>query len=122
MRRYHLPILTVTLLALAGVVYFYYKVSPYNDEQIAWRAVGILLLFVGAVITGVYTLVTYPIKKLLHPSWDARSVTRTSLRQGHLIATGIVILVLLSITDILNLATAGLTIVSLIAIEGFFRQ
>lgn len=121
MRRFHISILIITLASLATWFYTYNKISPFSNGQINLRALALFLGTLGIGITGVYTLITYPIKHIFGPHADPRQQTRASLRQGLLLAGGVVFLIFLSISHILNYITAGLTVLVVILLELFFR-
>lgn len=123
MQRLTALILVVTVISVAIWLYLYFFVSPYaaGTEDVILIRLIIYLAGFGIGITGIGTLLGYYLRKLISPYSKLDTMMFVSFRQAALFAGGIVFIFALSITYTLTIATAILTIVSLIVLEWFLH-
>lgn len=121
MKPFHLTILFITVVATLTVGYLIFYVSPFENNEPRTIIVFLLLLCVALGITGLTTLITYPIRAYAQPYLDERALTRTGIRQGAIIGLCIAALLLLSIMSLLNIFTGLLTVATAIVIEWLFH-
>ena len=111
-------------LIWGGIWYYVYRnLSPYlsDSSQINLFSLFLFLGSFGAALAGLATLVGYQLRYWFNPRGNTARFYQTSLRQGILLSGGIIFLMLLSITDVLNYFTLGFSLVAIIALEWFFH-
>lgn len=121
MHRSQIPILILTVLAIGGLSYLIIQTPPYTNGTVRTGVVLLFLTLVFIALTGIFELISYPIKQYLQPYLAPSSLTKVSLRQGVLFAGCITTLLFLSTSDTFNILTAVLTILTFVAVEYFFH-
>lgn len=121
MQRFHITIILVGLIGLVTWLYIFFYVSPLANGSIQPTVLIIGLTAFDTSITCLLSLVSYRFKLLFSPYCDPRQTTRNCLRQSFWIGGGITFILLLNMSNTLNPITLGLTLVTLVSLEVFFR-
>lgn len=122
MQRYHLPILSLALVSTLVLYVILTQQEPFlvdsdsaaislNIRTIAYFGVaGFLALFSWVA------LIWYFAARFVRPQWHPRAQTRSGLKAGVLIALGAVCMLLLRVTQTLNIATGVILWLTILSI------
>jgi len=112
-------VFAVMLLAFGGWFAVLEDIDPFTygyKGQIAFHAFG------GIFLWGLLTLINYFWLKRRHHESNKTRLALDSLRQGFIVAVGIVGILIFRTIDVLNVLSASVYIIALILIEFFFRN
>lgn len=122
MQRYHLPILSLGFVSTLVLYLILTQQEPFivdTDASTISLNITTLAYFGTAGFLAIFSWVTlgwYVVSRIIRPQWHPRMQTRSGLKAGVLIALGAVCMLLLRVTQTLNIATGiilWLTILSI---------
>lgn len=122
MQRYHLPILSLGFVSTLVLYLILTQQEPFmvdTDASTISLNIRTLAYFGTAGFLAIFSWVTlgwYVVSRITRPQWHPRAQTRSGLKAGVLIALGAVCMLLLRVTQTLNIATGiilWLTILSI---------
>lgn len=109
---------TVTAFALASVVLDTYNYNPYQATNSMFSNFFISLFF---SVAGIAAFIIYFMKMKFTKDKSTNASFIPSVRQGLLIATGFIILIILRTLQILDWWVAGPLVIAVILLELFFQ-